>query len=72
MEVYPCDLSDDEWAIFQPLIPQEKPYGRPREVDMHLILNGIFYVLRSGCAWRTLPREYPRGQRSITFCPVSR
>ena len=59
MEVYPSDLSDDEWAILEPLIPPEKPGGRPREVDMHAVLDGIFYVLRSGCAWRMLPREYP-------------
>ncbi len=59
MEVYPSDLSDDEWAILAPLIPPEKPGGRTREVDMRAVLNGIFYVLRSGCAWRMLPREYP-------------
>ena len=59
MEVYPSDLSDDEWAILEPLIPPEKPGGRPREVDMRAVLNGIFYVLRSGCAWRMLPRDYP-------------
>jgi putative transposase len=59
MEVYPSDLSDGEWAILEPLLPPEKPGGRPREVDMRAILNGIFYVLRSGCAWRMLPRDYP-------------
>ncbi len=50
MEVYPSDLSDDEWAMLEPLLPPGKPGGRPREVDMRAILNGIFYVLRSGCA----------------------
>lgn len=59
MEVYPSDLSDDEWAILEPLIPPEKPGGRPRQVKMRAVLNGIFYVLRAGCAWRMLPREYP-------------
>jgi putative transposase len=59
MEVYPSDRSDGEWAIVHPLIPPETAGGRPREVDLRLILNGIFYVLRSGCAWRMLPREYP-------------
>jgi transposase len=59
MEAYPSDLSDDEWAILKPLIPPEKPGGRPRKVDMRAVLNGIFSVLRSGCAWRMLPREYP-------------
>lgn len=59
MELYPSDLSDTEWALLEPLIPPEKPGGRPRGVDMRAVLNGIFYVLRAGCAWRMLPREYP-------------
>jgi putative transposase len=59
MEVYPSDLSDQEWTILEPLIPPAKPRGRPRSVDMRLVLNGVFYVLRTGCAWRYLPREYP-------------
>ena len=59
MELYPSDLTDEEWALLEPLIPPEKPGGRPREVDMRAVLNGIFYVLRAGCAWRMIPREYP-------------
>ena len=42
MEVYPSDLSEDEWAILEPLLPPGRPGGRPREVDMHAILNGFF------------------------------
>jgi transposase len=53
--VYPSDLSDDEWALLSPLIPAAKPGGRPRSVQMRRILNGLFSVLRSGCAWRYLP-----------------
>jgi putative transposase len=59
MEIYPSDLSDQEWAFLEPLIPPEKPGGRPRQVEMRQILNAIFYLLRAGCAWRMLPREYP-------------
>ena len=59
MELYPSDLTDAEWAILEPLIPAEKPGGRPREVEMRAVLNGIFYVLRAGCAWRMIPRDYP-------------
>ncbi len=56
--VYPSDLNDDEWALLASLIPPAKPGGRPRSVDIRRILNGLFYyVLRSGCAWRYLPRE---------------
>jgi putative transposase len=56
---YACDLSDAEWAILEPLIPKALPGGRPRSVNMRQILNGIFYVLRSGGAWRLLPHDYP-------------
>ncbi len=61
MEVYPSDLSDDEWALLEPLIPPEKPCGRPLVVHMRAVLSAIFHVLRSTCAWRMLPREYPPG-----------
>lgn len=57
-QVYPSDLSDEEWVLLAPLIPPAKPGGRPRSVEIRRILNGLFYVLRSGCAWRYLPAEY--------------
>jgi putative transposase len=56
--IYPSDLGDDEWELLAPLMPPAKPGGRPRSVDIRRILGGIFYLLRSGCAWRMLPREY--------------
>jgi putative transposase len=56
--VYPSDLSDAEWSILEPLLPLAKPGGRPRAVNLRRVVNGIFYLLRSGCAWRYLPREY--------------
>lgn len=56
--VYPSDVTDAEWAVLAPLLPPPKPRGRPRTVDLRRIVNGLFYVLRSGCAWRYLPREY--------------
>lgn len=59
MKPYASDLSDQEWAILEPLIPPAKSGGRPRSVEMRQILNGIFYLLRSGCAWRLLPHDYP-------------
>ena len=55
---YPSDLTDSEWSILAPFLPPAKPGGRPRSSDLRRILNGIFYLLRSGCAWRYLPREY--------------
>lgn len=55
---YPSDLSDDQWAILEPLIPINAT-GRPREVDMREVLNAIFYLNRSGCQWDMLPHDLP-------------
>ncbi len=57
---YPSDLTDGEWKVLEPLIPTAKPGGRPRTVDMREVLNGIFYVLRGGCAWRMMPHDLPK------------
>jgi transposase len=56
---YPTNLSDQEWTVLAPLLPPAKPGGRPRSVELRRILDGIFYLLRSGCAWRLLPHEFP-------------
>ena len=56
---YPSDLSDPEWALIEPLIPPAKRGGRKREVDVREILNGILYVLGTGCQWRALPKDLP-------------
>lgn len=54
---YPSDVTDDEWAHLEPLIPPAKPGGRPRQRNMREALNAIFYLLRTGCPWRYLPRD---------------
>ena len=59
---YPTDLADDEWRLLVPLIPAAKPGGRPRTVDVREVVNAIRYLLRSGCSWRLLPREFPPWQ----------
>ena len=56
---YPSDLTDKEWALIAPLIPPAKHGGRKREVDEREVLNGIFYVLSTGCQWRALPKDFP-------------
>jgi transposase len=53
---YPSDLRDAEWARPEPLIPGATPGGRPRKTDMRAAMNAIFYLLRTGCPWRYLPR----------------
>jgi transposase len=57
---YPSDLAEAEWVILEPLMPQAKPSGHPRTVNIREVVNGIFYVLRGGIPWRFSPK---------TFCP---
>lgn len=49
-KAYKSDLSDAEWLVIEPLIPAAKTGGHPRTVNMREILNGIFYVLKTGCS----------------------
>ena len=56
---YPSDLKDGEWEILKPLVPEAKPGGRPRSVDLREVLNAIFYRERTGCAWDMLPHDLP-------------
>jgi transposase len=48
-------LSDDQYRLIEPLIPPAKPGGRPRTTNMRHLLDGLFYVVRTGCQWRHLP-----------------
>jgi putative transposase len=57
---YPTDLSDDEWGyIGGPHLPRPKGRERPKIHGLRAILNAIFYVLKSGCPWRLLPKDFP-------------
>ena len=56
---YPSDLSDAEWAIVAPMIPPARHGGRKRSVNVREVLNGIFYVLWTGCQWKALPKDLP-------------
>lgn len=56
---YATDLTDGQWALIEPMIPPQKPGGRPRQVDMRDVINGILYLLRTGCSWRMLPHDLP-------------
>ena len=59
---YPSDLTDEQWEILGPLLPPAKPGGRPRTVDLREVVNGILYLLRSGCPWRMVPHDLPPWQ----------
>ena len=56
---YPSDLTDEQWAILEPLVPPPAPRGRPREVDIREVINAVFYLNRGGIAWRLLPHDFP-------------
>ena len=56
---YPTDLSDDEWRCICPHLPEPTGQGRPRLHGLRAILDAVFYVLKSGCPWRLLPRDFP-------------
>ena len=56
---YPSDISDEEWAILEPLIPPAKPGGRPRTTHIREVINALFYLDRTGAQWRALPHEFP-------------
>jgi putative transposase len=57
---YASDLTDEEWKIVNPLLlPRRRGRGRPMELDMREVLNAILYVVRTGCQWENLPKDFP-------------
>ena len=57
--VSPTDMTDEQWAVISRLIPKAKAGGRPRSVDLREVLNALFYGVRTGCAWRMWPQNFP-------------
>src|SRR5262244_2635451 len=71
---YPSDLTDEQWAIVEPLIPPAKQSprgGRPRKVNMRAVLNTLLYLNRSGCQWEMLPHDF-LPQRTVSDSSVQR
>jgi transposase len=62
---YPSDLTDAEWMLVEPLIPPGKRGGGKRRVNMREVMNGIMYILSTGCQWRAIPKDLP--PRSTLF-----
>ena len=58
-KAYQTDLSDEEWSRIEPRLPAPKASGRPRVHALREILDAVFYVLKSGGAWRLLPHDFP-------------
>lgn len=66
-EPYPIDLTDSQWAILEPSIPDAKPGGRPRKAGKRRIVEAILYQLRAGAAWRLLPHDFPPWQTVYSY-----
>jgi transposase len=49
---YPSNLTDEEWTVIEPLIPPPRPGGGKRRTDMRAVVNGLMYILSTGCQWR--------------------
>ena len=64
---YPSDLTDQEWVLVEPLIPPAKRGGNKRTVDAREIVNGLMYILSTGCQWASLPKDLPRAVPSTTI-----
>jgi transposase len=58
LQTYPSDVTDEQWALIEPHLPVY-PGGRPRTTDLRDVVNGVLYVLRTGCQWRFLPKDFP-------------
>jgi putative transposase len=56
---YPTNLTDEQWAVLERLLPNAKPGGRPRKTNLRAVVNALFYLNRTGCQWRMLPRDFP-------------
>jgi transposase len=56
---YSSDLTAAEWALIAPLIPSAKKGGNKRRVDGRAVVNGVMYVVSTGCQWRSIPKDRP-------------
>ena len=56
---YPSDLTDEQWEVVEPALGRNGKWGRPRTVDLREVVNALLYLVRTGCPWDYLPREFP-------------
>ena len=61
-QTYPSDTSEEQWALIEPLLPAVNTGGRPEKHPRRAIVDAILYVVRTGCAWRQLPADFPPWQ----------
>jgi transposase len=56
---YTSDMTDAEWAVIAPRLPEPKQLGRPRGTELRAVVNALFYMARTGCQWKPLPSDFP-------------
>src|SRR5215211_4996622 len=56
---YTSDVTNAEWGLIAPFMPERRRLGRPRTVELRAVLNAILYILATGCQWRALPKGFP-------------
>jgi putative transposase len=66
-KAYPSDLTDAQWRLIAPLIPDAKPGGRPRKYEMREVIDGLLYLVREGCSWRGPPHDLPHWKTCYNF-----
>jgi transposase len=59
---YPSDLTDEQWALVEPLLPPAGSGGRPEKHERRAVVDAVLYVVRTGCSWRQLPADFPPWQ----------
>lgn len=65
-QIYPTKMTNTQWNCIKELVPAAKPGGgRPRILDMRMVINAIFYITVGGIQWRLLPKEYTTGKAAI-------
>ena len=57
--MYPTDLTDEQWKLVEPLLPPPSPWGRKRTLDLRQVTDALLYLVRTGCQWRMLPKDFP-------------
>ena len=65
---YQSDLTDEEWGELEPEIPPARPGGNKRTVKIREVVNGLMYLLSTGCQWRAIPKDLPPGGTARDYC----
>ena len=70
-KAYPSDLTDAQWDLLAPLIPETSPNATQDTIPRRELVNGVLYVLRTGCSWRQMPHDLLKRERPSTILSVS-